>query len=145
MDTYVNSVCPTHVSLHFTCQMGRNAGTFLNRGTYIKTLMEVVTPAYPKIKNTNKTHFVWIHVSKSCVHPLIEVTLIELSRYHKLAATSSFPFPLTPIISHPDFAPGLTGRAFHLQLDLNLVRASFLSWPSWLGPSIRPVWLASTF
>lgn len=72
------------------------------------------------------TQFSWF----SSPHPLIKPTLQELHRYFRIAETASFPSPLTPIIGHPDFAPGISDRSFWLQSDQNLVRAS-----SFLGPS----------
>lgn len=48
----------------------------------------------------------------------------------------SFPFPLTPIIGHPDFVPSISDRAFRLQPDQGLVRASSFLGPSeWIDPS----------
>lgn len=59
-----------------------------------------------------------------------------MHRYFGLAETPSFPSPLTPIIGHPDFLPGISNRSFRLYPDQNLVRASSFLGPSdWRDPS----------
>lgn len=55
-------------------------------------------------------------------HPLIKSTLHS---------------PLMSIIGHTDFEPGLSDRAFQLQLDLRLIRApTFLGPSEWINPSV---------
>lgn len=72
----------------------------------------------------------------SSPHPLIEPTLQELHRYFRIAETVSFPSPLTPIIGHPDFIPGLSDKSFRLQPEQRMVRASsFLSPSGWVDPA----------
>lgn len=69
-------------------------------------------------------------------HPLLDTTLEEHRRYSKLAETPNFPSPMTPIIGHPDFHPGLSDRSFRLHSDRSLVRAStFCGSTGWNDPS----------
>lgn len=52
-----------------------------------------------------------------------------------MAEMPSFPSPLTPIIGHPDFLPGISDKSFRLHPDHSLVRASFFLGPSeWSDP-----------
>lgn len=66
-------------------------------------------------------------------HPLIGPSLAEMERFFSLSCLTNFPSPMTPIIRHPRFHPGLSNLAFTGRAPKGLLRASqFLRPTGWI-------------
>lgn len=66
-------------------------------------------------------------------HPLLCPTLDEMEIFSRLSTLTNFPSPMTPIIGHPRFLPGLSDPAFTGQAPKRLLHASqFLRPTGWI-------------